>query len=428
MPLRNKTPLHHWIFWTLILFLPTQLGKHFWPDFAFIFGIRVDYLSPTFYFTDIIFLVLIFSWIVETKALREIPKRVEEVKNNKTPLSNCLIIYLSIYLLANAILVAQNQGVAVYKLAKLLEMFVLGLYIYKNHTNILSSLFWRISLSLAAIYPAALALLQFVLQRPLGDLFWWLGERTFSSGDPGIALLTINGQELMRPYATFSHPNSLAGFLLIILILLFPWKKMIEKTALIFGVGAIILSWSQAVWITAIVLFSLWVLRQRRIFLIGAGSILLFITAISAAMVFVGTAQLPFNTSEDVSLRLSLAQTAKEMVGGNPLFGIGLNNFIGHLPQVSLLPQVSWWLQPVHNIFLLVLAETGFIGIVFLFWFLWKSLENLKLVEWNLRPYYPAFLAILFTGLLDHYWLTLQQNQLLASIVFGLVLARSSRP
>ena len=44
----------------LILFLlliPTQLGKHFWPDWSSVLGIRIDYLSPTLYLVDIVWLV-----------------------------------------------------------------------------------------------------------------------------------------------------------------------------------------------------------------------------------------------------------------------------------------------------------------------------------------------------------------------------------
>src|SRR6266516_3919214 len=47
---------------TLLLFLPTQCGKHFWPDYAIVLGLRIDYLSPTFYFTDfLIFLLFVMQ-------------------------------------------------------------------------------------------------------------------------------------------------------------------------------------------------------------------------------------------------------------------------------------------------------------------------------------------------------------------------------
>src|SRR6266542_2212573 len=44
----------------LFLFLlPTQLGKHFFFDFSYISAVRIDYLAPTLFLTDIIALLLI---------------------------------------------------------------------------------------------------------------------------------------------------------------------------------------------------------------------------------------------------------------------------------------------------------------------------------------------------------------------------------
>src|ERR1035437_7520739 len=60
--LLNQNKISKIFFYLLILFLPTQLGKHFWPNFSFVYGLRLDYLSPTIYLTDILILVIfIFS-------------------------------------------------------------------------------------------------------------------------------------------------------------------------------------------------------------------------------------------------------------------------------------------------------------------------------------------------------------------------------
>src|SRR5579872_1357131 len=53
------------IFYLFIFLLPTQFGKHFWLDFSYVLGQRVDYLSPTLYTTDILvtalFLISLFK-------------------------------------------------------------------------------------------------------------------------------------------------------------------------------------------------------------------------------------------------------------------------------------------------------------------------------------------------------------------------------
>src|SRR3989344_696217 len=66
MSLRSKlfTRVEYILFYLIILFLPTQLGKHFWPDFSIVSGIRVDYLSPTVYFTDVFIFLLFMFWAI----------------------------------------------------------------------------------------------------------------------------------------------------------------------------------------------------------------------------------------------------------------------------------------------------------------------------------------------------------------------------
>ncbi|MEK9176076.1 MAG: hypothetical protein AAB520_01390, partial [Patescibacteria group bacterium] len=55
------------IFYLLLLFLPTQLGLHLWPDFSFVHGIRIDYLSPTIYFTDFLIVILFLICLIKKK-------------------------------------------------------------------------------------------------------------------------------------------------------------------------------------------------------------------------------------------------------------------------------------------------------------------------------------------------------------------------
>ena len=59
--------------------LPTQLGKHFWPGWSLISGIRVDYLAPTIYLVDIIVIMMIISKITITK--------FQETNNDQIPIT-----------------------------------------------------------------------------------------------------------------------------------------------------------------------------------------------------------------------------------------------------------------------------------------------------------------------------------------------------
>ena len=113
--------------------------------------------------------------------------------------------------------------------------------------------------------------------------------------------------------------------------------------------------------------------------------------------------------------RLELIKSALIMIKENFWYGVGLNNFIPNLVKVSNTYLNSWELQPVHNIFLLLFSETGIIGFLM---FLLIIIKNLTILN------YPL-IAILITGMSDHYWLTLQQNILL--FVFTLIIARKNK-
>jgi O-antigen ligase len=80
--------------------------------------------------------------------------------------------------------------------------------------------------------------------------------------------------------------------------------------------------------------------------------------------------------------------------------------------------QEALYIQPVHNIYFLVLSETGSVGLVVLLYCLWITYRRLKKnTNFELLA---LFILILFLGFFDHYFFTLQQGQLLIVIIFGL--------
>jgi O-antigen ligase len=125
-----------------------------------------------------------------------------------------------------------------------------------------------------------------------------------------------------------------------------------------------------------------------------------------------------FNFSDQsVTQREELIKDSLLMFEKNPILGVGLNNFLVNLPAVQKKDRDALYLQPVHNIYLLVLAETGVTGFMFFLYFLTRTF---KVVEKITQIELPAlFLLLLFLGLFDHYLLTLQQGQLLLTIMLG---------
>ncbi|NJL54243.1 hypothetical protein HC928_03005 [bacterium] len=68
--------------------------------------------------------------------------------------------------------------------------------------------------------------------------------------------------------------------------------------------------------------------------------------------------------------RIPLNIIAINMAEQNPLLGVGLNNFGTVLPDYLPLDFANEWLYTVHNKYLLVLSETGPLGLAAFLWFL----------------------------------------------------------
>ncbi|MBU3956935.1 O-antigen ligase family protein [Patescibacteria group bacterium] len=413
--------LHRQFFWLLIFLLPVQLGRHFWFEWTQVLGLAVDYLSPTLYLTDLLVIAILLTWWWQEK----IRDKRYEIRDKIQ--KNWVVGAIFIFLLVNSFL-AVNRGAAFYKLIKVLEFTFLGFYIAKSNYTLYAI---RYPLSLAVVYSSLIAIFQFVKQASLGGIFWWLGERNFNIITPGIAKAIINGRLVLRPYATFSHPNVLAGFFLVAIILLLGnfklTNQLINKLKKNWSIGiywilvfilaliGLVLSFSRATWLIGLLVgFGLvtrsWWGKKRRV----AGLIFLLVLI----GVFYYRFALPLSGQETLTQRFSLAQIAIEMIKASPLAGVGLNNFIPRLPDYWQQFGMTYWLQPVHNVFLLIAAETGLVGLLIFLWLLVLIYKRLLVTgHWSLIVAVSIIFAL---GLFDHYWLTLQQSQLLLTIVFGL--------
>jgi len=380
----------------LILFFPAQLGYHFWPQGAYIWGIRVDFLSPVFYLTDILVLGILIAYVV--------PK-IKECK-----LALAAVLAASLFLIFN-ICSSSRPLIALYRWSKILEMGFLIYYFAREFKKD-----WLIPLALANFYTCLIAWGQFFKKASLGGGLWWLGERNFSLVTPGIAKIQLGSHFFLRPYATFSHSNSLAGFLLVsCLLLLLAKGKLGKNLRVFFNVVAIIslltmlltFSWSAYLAILFLLIFVFWKKWGIRGVAIG----ILLLIGIVLQSIKVGLLE-----ERSIMERVFLIQNALQLIKAHPSFGVGLGNFIPAQLELSFPRGQYNFLQPVHNIYLLVASETGLVGLgIFLYslFYLFKKSHPISIIS------YPLFI-ILFLGLFDHYWLTLQQNMLLLALVVGM--------
>jgi len=291
------------------------------------------------------------------------------------------------------------------------------------------------------LFESFLTIAQYVNQGSLGGALYLLGERSFNSQTPGIANASINGQLFLRPYATFSHPNVLAGYLFVFMSLIvffsrqkfFKHQDMFVYFSLVFGSLALFLTMSRvsiAAWVLfliSLLAHSFWkktrmgFIKKTHLQLIK-NRILLLILLTIAVFIFtfpIGLRFFQFSFSDQsIVLREELVKDSLVMFQRSPALGVGLNNFLTSLPPVQKQYEENLYIQPVHNIYLLVLSQSGIVGFIFFLYFL---LKTFKVVEKITNIELPIlFLLILFLGLFDHYLLTLQQGQIMLAVLLGL--------
>jgi len=246
-------------------------------------------------------------------------------------------------------------------------------------------------------------------------LWWYLGERRFYMSTPGIAKAYLFGKEFIRPYGTFSHPNSMAGFYLFLYVFFLGQKRItnlfIKLLLLILPSFLILLSFSR----TAIVAYvGLNILHFSSQFM-NCKICALAKVAIACVLIIVA-----LNISGDrdsMNKRADFVQKSISIIKQKPLSGSGAGSYL--IAQHAYPQKFSTFFeQPVHNIFLLTVAQLGIPLAILL---LTLIIQIIRVNKKN-APLLLPLLAVLGTGMIDHYWLTLQQNVLVTAVIFGILL------
>ena len=439
------TKLEKFLFFLLIFLIPSNLAYHltnFQFDNAIIDGILVDYLIPKLFLTDILIIGLLVSWVFTNHKSLIINLRQRFRRSSLKNVSKIsLLLFAFFALTALQIPSAANPIAAFWFWLKLLELILFVIWLRHLKPDDLRSTI-HTALSLGILWQSLLALAQWFKQASIFPYFV-LGESQFTATTPGIAKASFLGSLKVLPLGTTPHPNVLAGYLVISIILIFAVNTNRRKIAnrrniskyVITTFGIITLLLTQSITAIAILILASVIIgfsaksgkHQRTLprtirFLasrVPPGTRLLaystILTLILGVMIFTK------NTLEESSLsrRSDLMVIAVKIVRQKPL-GIGLNNFTAVMKDYGDVEATTRFFQPVHNIYLLLMSEVGLIGFGLVILIFWQLFKNSKFSILHF-PFSIPFLMLLAIGMVDHYPLTLQQGQLLT--VLSLVLA-----
>jgi len=283
------------------------------------------------------------------------------------------------------------------------------------------------ALGFAVFLQSGLGVLQVVLKSSTGLLSMFSG----AGPEGGTIVATLNETARVRASGTMVHPNVLGPYLLFLLPLFLALavgstdRRVRWGSAFVCLLGylglvgtmsrlPIILGLIEAAF-TLLVMVALWRVSATRVLAIGsvAGAIILGFGAI-----FVGEihSRVVGDFEQSMKFRMEYNEVALEIWREHPLLGIGLNNFPEGLAEHSpRLAKIVDDMQsgrkkfgvrvaaPVHNLYLLILAETGAFGlvafVVLLIGSLWTGLRAIALTKGPVQ-----LMAIgLFVGLIAQF-------------------------
>ncbi len=328
---------------------------------------------------------------------------------------------MGILLLLLPVIFSIVQPLAVYRYVKILEFIAVFAIVLQKRQSL--KLFLGATL-IGAGFEFVLTLSQFINKQSLQGIFYFFGERYMTLALPDIAKASINGVEFLRPYGTFSHPNSLAGFYLLVYFFVLTTKqwsneirifRITRYSLLITSFLLVFLSFSKVAIGVFLILNILYLIRSKfythcKICFVARIAVLAVITAV----VFFAKGDVA-----SVEKRIQLLKDSFVIIAHYPLFGVGLGNYL--VAQHGFVMKYPYFfLQPVHNIFLLWLAETGVVIGGFVLYKLLKSVRQ-QLNNRATDALFYCSIVLLLTGMFDHYWLTLQQNFLLIPVIFSLI-------
>ena len=211
----NWSKLHIYCFYLFLFSIPFQTRKVFLTQHSFYSGAFTEYATFFVYASDVFLISTLFFWLISIPLLRGGWGCVKIAKSRKIQIF--LFVFI-VWLIISATINNKYLEISVFQIIKVIELFLLLVYIYFNLANkkaLLTSLF---IISLAGFLQSLIAIYQFIFQQSLFNspiLAKITGEVVISPQIPGIAKIVVDGEKMVRAYGTFPHPNVLGGFLIL---------------------------------------------------------------------------------------------------------------------------------------------------------------------------------------------------------------------
>lgn len=404
---------------SLIFTIPSNLFFTFLEKTAFVRGLQVDYLIPKIYVSDLLLITLFFILLIHKKKKAVALQQFKKLQKKYA----FLILF---FLIICVQLTSTHSLVALLYFLRIIILTSIAVILIQVKQTIKSTYVY-FAIASTVLFQSLLAWYQFLSQKSLLG-YYFFGETNLSSYI-GIAKSSLFGIQKNLPYGTTAHPNILAGILLVFVLFLMQKKfkdhvsTKLNFILVLLAVSTIVLTQSVSAILGLCIGVILLLLKYQKFvkphlfkkvhkIKLKHFLLLFFIASISSILALNFSAQSTFKKNSSVTRRTNLNTAAILMFIDHPIAGVGLQNFTQQLEKYSSNQETVRFVQPVHNVMLLFLAETGLLGVLLVATFPYPCIKKHSVIVHS-----EYALALLPIALLDHYLITLQSGILLVFIV-----------
>lgn len=394
------------IFLFVVFLIPTNLFYKFYLSESYVNSLQVDYLIPKIYILDLFIIFFIFCSFIFKKFLN-----IETINKNLflkiTPFF-LIIIFAVDFSYLNSLLTFLRFAI----------YFIFAIIVYKNRVELLNEKFYFV-FNLTVIFQFILSIYQYFFQKSFyGFLFF--GESNLNNFY-GIAKTNFFDDSRILPYGTTPHPNILAGFMSIFFIinLIKKEKNTLDYLSIFLSLVTIFLTESLSAVLTIFIATLIYLCKNIFAKISIKNNLLIFFSVSILSIILLNIFSQKID-SQSLSRRNYLNQAAIKIIIDQPFTGTKINNFTRFVEKYSNNSEIVRFVQPVHNVLLLILAELGIfmtaLIIIYFCFFVIKFKFDEKLETKN-AIYLLAILPIIN---LDHYLYTIPTGSL--SLILLLIL------
>ncbi len=244
---------------------------------------------------------------------------------------------------------------------------------------------------------------------------------------PRISVIQSADTRWLRPYGLASHPNVFAGYIAVGLLASYAWilsenrcLKWLGLLVFSFGLWILLLTFSRGAWLGFVMgaVFITWRWRKNRYVWVAFTSALILGICFILLYYHLLLPRLGASTEaieqRSIDDRSILIDAALDAIQHNLLLGVGAGNFDWYAAYYFFDLGLDRKGENVHNVYLLVQAELGFVGLAIFLSFLFYSVR--KCIQTPDKFRYicgSGGIALAVIALVDHYPFTLLHFQTL---------------